>query len=220
MQVDRWAIKSHFGRAIVSNGAVKVCVPCLLWFRATTAQMSTFGAKLPVAGFDPYETSATRCSIRGQSTEQSLVSCVLRPPTVEELPTLSALCLRSKAVWGYGSGFMEACRSELTIQACELQSTSIAVAEENGKVVGVAQVKVNGGEADLLKLFVEPTTLRGGVGMQLFHWATSEATAMGVIRMFDRSRPRCRTVLSTNGRQGLRLRSLRLNTRQNASRSW
>jgi hypothetical protein len=29
-----------------------------------------------------------------------------------------------------------------------------------------------GGEADLLKLFVEPTMLRGGVGMQLFHWAT------------------------------------------------
>ena len=45
---------------------------------------------------------------------------------------------------------------------------------ENGKVVGVAQVKVNGGEADLLKLFVEPTMLRGGVGMQLFSWATSD----------------------------------------------
>jgi len=117
------------------------------------------------------------------------VSCVLRPPTVEELPTLSALCLRSKAVWGYGSGFMEACCSELTIQACELQSTSIAVAEENGKIVGVAQVKVNGGEADLLKLFVEPTMLRGGVGMQLFHWATSEATAMGAYRMLIEADP-------------------------------
>jgi GNAT superfamily N-acetyltransferase len=138
---------------------------------------------------DPYETSATRCSIRGQSTEPSLVSCVVRPPTVEELPTLSALCLRSKAVWGYGSGFMEACRSELTIQACELQSTSIAVAEENGKVVGVAQVKVNGGEADLLKLFVEPTMLRRGVGMQLFHWAISEATAMSAYRMLIEADP-------------------------------
>ena len=84
---------------------------------------------------------------------------------------------------------MEACRSELTIQACELQSTSIAVAEENGKVVGVAQVKANGGEADLLKLFVEPTMLRGGVGMQLFHWATSEATAMGAYRMLIEADP-------------------------------
>lgn len=117
------------------------------------------------------------------------MSCIIRPPTVEELPTLSALCLRSKAVWGYGNGFMEACRSELTIQACELQSTSIALAEENGRIVGVAQVKVNGGEADLLKLFVEPTMLRGGVGMQLFHWATSVATAMGAYRMLIEADP-------------------------------
>jgi GNAT superfamily N-acetyltransferase len=111
------------------------------------------------------------------------VTCVLRPPTVEELPTLSALCLRSKAVWGYGNDFMEACRSELTIEACELQSSSIAVAEENGKIVGVAQVRVTGSWADLLKLFVEPTMLRGGLGMKLFHWAASEATAMGAHRM-------------------------------------
>jgi N-acetylglutamate synthase-like GNAT family acetyltransferase len=84
---------------------------------------------------------------------------------------------------------MEAFHSELAIQACELQSTSIAVAEENGKVVGVAQVKVNGAEADLLKLFVEPAMLRGGVGMQLFHWATSEATAMGAYRMLIEADP-------------------------------
>jgi len=117
------------------------------------------------------------------------VPCVLRPPTVEELPTLSALCLRSKAVWGYDSCFMEACRSELTIRACELQSTAIAVAEESGKIAGVVQVKVNGNEADLLKLFVDPTMFRGGVGMKLFHWATSEATAMGASRMLIEADP-------------------------------
>src|SRR3954447_27013368 len=93
-----------------------------------------------------------RCGIRNQCMEPSLVTCVLRPPTVEELPTLSALCLRSKAVWGYGNDFMEACRSELTIEACELQSSSIAVAEENGKIVGLAQVKVTGSEADLVEV--------------------------------------------------------------------
>lgn len=53
----------------------------------------------------------------------------------------------------------------------------------------VAQVKVNGGEADLVKLFVEPTMLRGGVGMQLFHWATSEATALGAYRLLIEADP-------------------------------
>jgi hypothetical protein len=68
--------------------------------------------------------------------------CILREPTVEELPVLSALCLRSKAMWGYDNNFMEACRGELTIEPSDLRLTSIAVAEKDGKIVGVAQVKV------------------------------------------------------------------------------
>jgi GNAT superfamily N-acetyltransferase len=130
-----------------------------------------------------------RFAIQGQSTGAGLVSCVLRPPTVEELPTLSALCLRSKAVWGYDKDFIEACRNELTIKLCELRSSLIAVAEENDKIVGVAQIEVASSEADLLKLFVEPTILRGGVGMKLFHWATSQATKMGAARIVIEADP-------------------------------
>ena len=82
-------------------------------------------------------------------------------------------------MWGYDSNFMEACRRELTIEPPDLRSTSIAVAEKDGKIVGVAQIKVVGSEADLLKLFVEPTTLRGGVGRTLFVWAIDQATSRG-----------------------------------------
>src|SRR2546423_13725352 len=104
---------------------------------------------------------------------------VLRTPAIEELPALSALCFRSKAVWGYDSNFMQACRNELSIESCDLRSTSIAIAEENGKIVGVAQIKVIGNEADLLKLFVEPKALRGGIGRGLFVWAAGTATSIG-----------------------------------------
>ena len=114
---------------------------------------------------------------------------IVRAPTFEELPALSALCFRSKAVWGYDSDFMEACRRELTIEPCDLRSSSIAVAEENGKIVGVAQIKVIGSEADLLKLFVEPTTLRGGVGRTLFVWATDQATSRGADRLVIEADP-------------------------------
>jgi hypothetical protein len=58
---------------------------------------------------------------------------------------------------GLQRGILEACRSELSFGQRDLQLTPIAVAEHGGKVVGVAQVKVMGDEADLLKLFVEPT---------------------------------------------------------------
>lgn len=104
---------------------------------------------------------------------------LLRSPAVEELPALSALCFRSKAVWGYDTDFMEACRRELSIDPHDLTSTSIAVAEDRGMIVGVAQIKVVGNEADLLKLFVEPTGLRGGIGKALFAWATAIAASLG-----------------------------------------
>ena len=115
--------------------------------------------------------------------------CLLRQPLVEELPTLSALCLRSKAVWGYDRDFIEACRRELTIEPSEMLSSTIAVAEEDGRIVGVAQMKVAGDEADLLKLFVEPAMLRAGVGTKLFHWAISEAARMGAARMLIEADP-------------------------------
>jgi len=56
---------------------------------------------------------------------------------------------------------MAACRRELTIEPCELRSTSIVVAETNSRIVGVVQIKVVGGEADLIKLFVEPAAHSG-----------------------------------------------------------
>jgi hypothetical protein len=107
--------------------------------------------------------------------------CVFRTPTVDELPALSALCFRSKAVWGYDHQFMEACRRELSIEPSELRSTLIAAAERNGDIVGVVQIKVIGSEADLLKLFVEPTTLRGGIGTALSSGQASEQYGWGPI---------------------------------------
>jgi hypothetical protein len=74
---------------------------------------------------------------------------LIRAPTIEELSSLSELCFRSKAVWGYDEEFLEACRSELSFDERGLQLTPIAVAEHGGKLVGVVQVKVIGDEADL-----------------------------------------------------------------------
>ena len=107
----------------------------------------------------------------------------IRSPTSDELSGLSELCFRSKAVWGYDAAFMDACRDELTFDQHELQSTSIAVAEIGGNAIGVAQVKVAGIEAELLKLFVEPAALREGIGRALLNWAIEIARARGAVRL-------------------------------------
>ncbi len=107
----------------------------------------------------------------------------IRAPTIDELSDLSDLCFRSKAVWGYDVEFMDACRAELSFEPRDLELTPIAVAEHYGKPIGVAQVKVVDGEADLLKLFVEPSALRSGTGKALLVWATDVAKKLGATRL-------------------------------------
>ena len=108
---------------------------------------------------------------------------LLRDARQNELPSLGGLCLRSKAVWGYDNAFMTACRTELTLRHDELRSTHIQLAEREAIVVGLAQIKVTGTDADLLKLFVEPVLIRSGVGRLLFEWATAQARGLGALRM-------------------------------------
>jgi GNAT superfamily N-acetyltransferase len=103
----------------------------------------------------------------------------LRKPRPDEAATLTELCLRSKAVWGYSKEFIEACRMELTLTPALVRDAQIQVAEEDAVVVGVAQVTVDADVAVLDKLFVEPTRLRSGAGRRLFEWATSVARDLG-----------------------------------------
>jgi GNAT superfamily N-acetyltransferase len=107
----------------------------------------------------------------------------IRAPNVEELPALSELCMRSKAVWGYDADFMAACLKELTFVPGDLVSSRIAVAARGDDVLGVAQIRTRGNEADLVKLFVEPAAMRGGVGQALFAWAIDAAREMGASSM-------------------------------------
>ena len=113
----------------------------------------------------------------------------LRDVRPDQLPDLSDLCLRSKAVWGYDDAFMTACRSELTLRSDELRSTHLQVAQRNTGVVGLAQVKIIGVDAELLKLFVEPAELKSGVGRLLFEWAAARARDLGAIKMVIEADP-------------------------------
>ena len=113
----------------------------------------------------------------------------LRDARADETVTLTELCLRSKAVWGYDAAFMAACRDELTIRPDDLERSSLQIAVAGDDVVGLAQVSVNGNDADLAKLFVEPAALRTGAGRILFDWAVHEARARGARRLWIEADP-------------------------------
>jgi GNAT superfamily N-acetyltransferase len=113
----------------------------------------------------------------------------LRDARQNELQSLTELCLRSKAVWGYDAAFMAACRIELTLRPDDLRSTYLQVAESGTAAVGVAQVKVVSADADLLKLFVEPDQLKSGIGRLLFGWVADQARRAGALRIIIEADP-------------------------------
>lgn len=103
----------------------------------------------------------------------------LRPARPEELDTLSALCLRSKAHWGYDAAFMAACVQELTLTPLDLEQDAVIVLEDEHGVAGVAQVSLDADGCFLDKLFVEPSHMGLGYGKQLYLWALDTARSLG-----------------------------------------
>jgi GNAT superfamily N-acetyltransferase len=113
----------------------------------------------------------------------------LRPAREDELAALTELCLRSKAYWGYDAAFMAACRAEMTLQPRHLAESRIMVAEDGRGPVGLAQVSLDGEEAELESLFVEPAAIGGGIGRLLFDWAVGAARTGGARRLVINSDP-------------------------------
>ena len=113
----------------------------------------------------------------------------LRAPRPDEAIALTELCLRSKAVWGYDEHFMEACREELTITPEKMNSSYFQIAESDGRLLGVAQIALNGKIAELSSLFVEPAQLGCGAGRQLFDWAKRTARGAGAAHLVIEADP-------------------------------
>jgi len=114
---------------------------------------------------------------------------VLRPARADEAPALSALCMASKAHWGYDAAFLAACREELTLRPADLDPARLAVAERAGAPAGVVQISVAGEVAELEKLFVAPDRIGGGVGAALLSWAAATAHRLGARRLRIESDP-------------------------------
>lgn len=109
------------------------------------------------------------------------MALVFRRAVAEDLAALSALCLRSKAHWGYDAAFMAACEAELTLRPGDLTITTVGVALRDGEPVAMAQVGPAevAGRAELWKLFVAPGAMGQGLGRAMMAWAAAAARVRG-----------------------------------------
>ena len=129
----------------------------------------------------------------------------LRPARVEEAAALSALCVRSKASWGYDAAFMALSRAALQVRPAAIAAGEIVVAEEGAELLGVAGVTVEGEVADLDLLFVEPAAFGRQLGRLLLHAAMAMARKRGARRMTILADPGARGFYERMGARFIRM---------------
>ena len=116
----------------------------------------------------------------------------IRPAREAEAAELTALCLRSKAHWGYDAEFMALSRAALTITPAFIADGRVLVAErEGGRLLGIASVAPleQDRSYDLVHLFIEPGVIGNGVGRRLFEAAANKARQDGARRLVIQSDP-------------------------------
>jgi GNAT superfamily N-acetyltransferase len=112
----------------------------------------------------------------------------IRPASAGEAPNLTALCLRSKAHWGYDAEFMRRCLPSLTVSEQSITEGRVLVAtDEAGRAIGTVSVmpygEGDGDDAELGLMFVDPAAIGGGIGRALFDEAVRLARRLGYRRM-------------------------------------
>ena len=108
----------------------------------------------------------------------------VRPAKPGESQTLTALCVRSKAHWGYDAAFMKLSAAALNVSEDDIAAGRVLVAADDaGRVIGMACVLSEGDTADLDALFIDPPAIGSGAGRALFEAAVTLARRQGARRM-------------------------------------
>jgi GNAT superfamily N-acetyltransferase len=103
----------------------------------------------------------------------------IRAAQVGEATMLTALCVRSKAHWGYDAEFMRLSAASLRVKSADIALGRVLVAVDGkDRAIGVASVIPDGESADLDLFFVDPPFMGRGVGRVLFEAAVRIAQAL------------------------------------------
>jgi GNAT superfamily N-acetyltransferase len=114
----------------------------------------------------------------------------IRRARTADRDALAALAFRSKAHWGYDDAFMERSRDALTPGTTYLANDAVYVAQDDGGApVGFYGFVREGLELWLNDLWIEPASIRSGVGRELFAHAVESARAAGDVTFFIESDP-------------------------------
>ena len=97
----------------------------------------------------------------------------------DEGERLRAIAIEAKAYWGYDRDRVVAWAEQVDLSPDALQKKEVYVADEDGRPVGWASLIPRGDAAWLHDLWIEPGTIRTGVGTLLFRHVAERARSLG-----------------------------------------
>ena len=131
-----------------------------------------------------------------------------------ESQNLTALCVRSKAHWGYDAAFMKLSAAALTVSEDDIAAGRVLVAVDDAdRVIGMACVLPEGDTADLDALFVDPPAIGSGAGRALFDAAVDPGPPPGRAAHDHPRRSQRRRLLRAHGRALSAARAVRRHSR-------
>jgi N-acetylglutamate synthase-like GNAT family acetyltransferase len=107
----------------------------------------------------------------------------IRRALPSEAANISALALRSKALWGYDAAFMEACRAPLTVDPEAIAICPFYVLDEGGTITGFYGLSGQPPRGEIEFLFIEPGSVRSGRGQRLARHFLALARRLGFKEM-------------------------------------
>ena len=127
-----------------------------------------------------------------------------------EADSLSRLAVRSKGHWGYSQEFLDACRSELTVDASRFGTDGYEcfVAHDGDSILGFyALARVSAETYELEALFVDPEHIGRGIGRALIQHAIGYLYDNCVERMIIQGDPNATEFYTAAGAQQIGTRA-------------
>jgi len=103
----------------------------------------------------------------------------IRAAQPQDAGRLSAIAFAAKAHWGYDADVLEGWRTEIAISASDVLVHPTFVAVANEDIVGFYMLKRGLSQWTLEHVWVNPPSMRQGMGMQLVRHALEQAARGG-----------------------------------------
>ena len=124
---------------------------------------------------------------------------VLRRAVRGEAAQITALVLRSKALWGYDAHFMRRAAAELVVSEQDIAARDVFVAQARESLAGVVRIDHVAEPPEIDLLFVDPTHTGTGVGRALLRHALQAARARGLRELAIASDPHAEAFYLSQG---------------------